>query len=73
MTNWVFTVLMGGPDPAMGGTLDISGFHVSTMKIGNWFSQTYPNFAKGIMVPYTQFVEHVFREFWFSGSGGIEF
>ncbi|KAG1760809.1 hypothetical protein EDD22DRAFT_954637 [Suillus occidentalis] len=57
MTDWVFTVLMGGPDPAMGGALDVSSFHVGTMKIGNWFSQIYPNFTKSVMVPYTQFVE----------------
>ncbi|KAG1722237.1 hypothetical protein EDB19DRAFT_1916781 [Suillus lakei] len=62
MTDWVFTVLMGGPDPAMGGALDISSFHVGTTKMGNRFSQTYPDFAKGIMVPYTQFVERVFSE-----------
>ncbi|KAG2051603.1 hypothetical protein BDR06DRAFT_973702 [Suillus hirtellus] len=68
MTDWVFTVLMGGLDPAMGGALDISSFHVGTTKIGNRFSQTYPNFTKGVMVPYTQFVEHVFHEFRFSGS-----
>ncbi|KIK34920.1 hypothetical protein CY34DRAFT_17381 [Suillus luteus UH-Slu-Lm8-n1] len=62
MTDWVFTVLMGGPDPAMGGALDVSSFHVGTTKIGNRFSQTYPNFTKGVMVPYTQFVERVFPE-----------
>ncbi|KAG1825475.1 uncharacterized protein BJ212DRAFT_1294906 [Suillus subaureus] len=60
MTDWVFTVLMGGLDPAIGGALDISSFH---------FSQTYPDFTKGVMVPYTQFVERVFHEFQFSGSG----
>lgn len=73
MTDWVFTVLMGGPDPAMGGALDVSSFHVGTTKIGNRFSQTYPDFTKGVMVPYTQFVERIFREFRFSGSGSIEF
>ncbi|KAG2341220.1 hypothetical protein BDR05DRAFT_949822 [Suillus weaverae] len=29
MTDWVFTVLMGGLDPAMGGALDVSSFHVA--------------------------------------------
>ncbi|KIK34950.1 hypothetical protein CY34DRAFT_97030 [Suillus luteus UH-Slu-Lm8-n1] len=62
MTNWVFTVLMGGPHPAAGGTLDVSSFHVGTMKLGNRFSQAYPQFSQNIMVPYTQFVECVFRQ-----------
>ncbi|KAG2048879.1 hypothetical protein BDR06DRAFT_1070755 [Suillus hirtellus] len=39
MMDWVFTVLMGGPHPSMGGTLDISSSHVGTTKMGNWFSQ----------------------------------
>ncbi|KAG1877637.1 hypothetical protein DFJ58DRAFT_835374 [Suillus subalutaceus] len=62
MTNWVFTVLMGGPHPAAGGTLDISSFHIGTTKLGNWFSQAYPQFSQNIMVPYTQFIEHVFSD-----------
>ncbi|KAG1794531.1 uncharacterized protein HD556DRAFT_1307913 [Suillus plorans] len=62
MTDWVFTVLMGGPDPAMGGALDISSFHVGATKNNNRFSQTYPDFTQKVMVPYTQFVECVFPE-----------
>lgn len=62
MTDWAFTVLMGGPHPAAGGTLDVSSFHVGTTKLGNWFSQAYPQFSQNIMVPYTQFVERVFRQ-----------
>ncbi|KAG1884560.1 hypothetical protein F4604DRAFT_1676684 [Suillus subluteus] len=53
MTDWVFTVLMGGPHPAAGGTLDISSFHIGTTKPGNQFSQAYPQFSQNIMVPYT--------------------
>ncbi|KAG1796843.1 hypothetical protein EV424DRAFT_1546897 [Suillus variegatus] len=33
MTGWTFSVLMGGPDPSAGGTLDISSFHVGTTNI----------------------------------------
>ncbi|KAG2137515.1 hypothetical protein DEU56DRAFT_756091 [Suillus clintonianus] len=62
MTDWVFTVLMGGPHPAAGGTLDVSSFHVGTTKLGNRFSQAYPQFSQNIMVPYTQFVERVFPD-----------
>ncbi|KAG1771526.1 hypothetical protein EDD22DRAFT_842759 [Suillus occidentalis] len=62
MTDWAFTVLMGGPHPAAGGTLDVSSFHVGTTKLGNRFSQAYPQFSQNIMVPYTQFVERVFPD-----------
>ncbi|KAG1878587.1 hypothetical protein C8R48DRAFT_768145 [Suillus tomentosus] len=62
MTGWVFTVLMGGPHPASGGTLDISSFHIGTTQLGNRFSQAYPQFSQNIMVPYTQFVERVFPD-----------
>ncbi|KAG1894368.1 uncharacterized protein F5891DRAFT_1195351 [Suillus fuscotomentosus] len=62
MTDWVFTVLMGGPYPSMGGILDISSFHVGTTKMGNRFSQAYPHFSENIMIPYTQFVERIFSE-----------
>jgi hypothetical protein len=61
LTDWVFTVLMGGP--AAGGTLDINSFHIGATKLGNPFSQAYPQFRQNIMVPYTQFVERVFRKF----------
>ncbi|KAG2054208.1 hypothetical protein BDR06DRAFT_971661 [Suillus hirtellus] len=61
MTGWVFTVLMGGPHPASGGTLDISSFHIGTTQLGNRFSQAYPQFSQNIMVPYMQFVERVFH------------
>ncbi|KAG1805824.1 uncharacterized protein BJ212DRAFT_1303889 [Suillus subaureus] len=62
MTDWVFTVLMGGPHPDMGRVLDVSSFHVGTTKLGNWFSQAYPHFSQNVMVPYTQFIECVFSE-----------
>ncbi|KAG2072843.1 hypothetical protein BDR04DRAFT_1116731 [Suillus decipiens] len=58
MTDWVFTILMGEPQPTMDGALDISSFHAGTMKLGNRFSQAYPQFSQNIMVPYMQFVEH---------------
>ncbi|KAG2739558.1 hypothetical protein P692DRAFT_20881592 [Suillus brevipes Sb2] len=59
MTDWVFTVLMGGPQPSTGGTLDVSSFHVGKKKMGNRFSQAYPHFSQNIMVSYTQFVERI--------------
>lgn len=62
MTDWVFTVLMGGPHPDMDGALDVNSFHVGTTKLGNRFSQAYPHFSQNVMVPYTQFVERVFRK-----------
>ncbi|KAG1839352.1 hypothetical protein F4604DRAFT_1691291 [Suillus subluteus] len=63
MMDWVFTVLMSGPHPAAGGTLDISSFHIGTTKLGNRFSQAYPQFSQNIMVPYKQFIEHIFHKF----------
>lgn len=73
MTDWVFTILMGGPDPAMGGVLDISSFHVGATKNNNRFSQTYPDFTQRVMAPYTQFVECVFRELIQVGSRGLRY
>ncbi|KAG1745666.1 hypothetical protein EDB19DRAFT_1826664 [Suillus lakei] len=62
MTGWTFSVLMGGPDPVAGGMLDISSFHVGTTKLGNRFSQAYPQFTTNVMLPYLEFVHRAFPE-----------
>lgn len=62
MTGWTFSVLMGGPDPSAGGTLDISSFHVGTTKLGNRFSQVYLQFRTNVMLPYSDFVQRAFHK-----------
>jgi hypothetical protein len=63
LTGWSFTVLMGGPTPALsGGKLDISSFHVGESKMGNLFSKAYPEFNDGIMKPYAEFLKRVYRK-----------
>ncbi|KAG1721858.1 uncharacterized protein EDB91DRAFT_1256317 [Suillus paluster] len=61
-TGWTFSVLLGGPDPSNGGTIDVSSLHVGSMKLGNRFNQAFANFNDNVMVPYYEFVSHVFPE-----------
>ncbi|KAG2135860.1 hypothetical protein DEU56DRAFT_981042 [Suillus clintonianus] len=60
LTGLVFTVLMGGPTPAMGGQIDVQSFHVGATEIGNQFDLAYPEFNSGIMRPWKEFVKRVF-------------
>ncbi|KAG2153797.1 uncharacterized protein EDB93DRAFT_1248695 [Suillus bovinus] len=60
LTGLIFTVLMGGPTPAMGGQVDVQSFHVGATEIGNQFNLVYPEFNSGIMRPWKEFVKHVF-------------
>ncbi|KAG1846149.1 hypothetical protein C8R48DRAFT_779641 [Suillus tomentosus] len=62
MTGWTFLVLMGGPDVAAGGMLDISSFYVGTTKLGNRFSQAYPQFTTNVMLLYSEFIHRAFSE-----------
>ncbi|KAG1892031.1 hypothetical protein F4604DRAFT_1912762 [Suillus subluteus] len=60
LTGLVFTVLMGGPTPTMGGQIEVQSFHVGATEIGNQFDQAYPEFDLEIMRPWKEFVKHVF-------------
>ncbi|KAG1883959.1 hypothetical protein F4604DRAFT_1919757 [Suillus subluteus] len=62
LTGLVFTVLMGGPTPAMGGQIDVHSFHVGATEIGNQFDLAYPEFNSGIMRPWKEFVKCVFHK-----------
>lgn len=62
LTGLVFTVLMGGPTPAMGGQVDVQSFHVGATEIGNQFDLAYPEFNSGIMRPWKEFVKRVFHK-----------
>ncbi|KAG1745512.1 uncharacterized protein EDB91DRAFT_1080406 [Suillus paluster] len=61
-TGWTFSVLLGGPDPSNGGTIDVSSLHVGSTKLGNRFNQVFAKFNDNVMVPYYEFVSHVFSE-----------
>ncbi|KAG1865121.1 hypothetical protein C8R48DRAFT_772824 [Suillus tomentosus] len=56
LTGWSFSVLMGGPTPALGGKIDVSSFHVGRTEMGNLFSEAYPHFNSMIMKPWVEFV-----------------
>ncbi|KAG1845441.1 hypothetical protein F4604DRAFT_1688728 [Suillus subluteus] len=60
LTGLVFTVLMGGPTPTMGGQIEVQSFHVGATEIGNQFDQAYPEFDLEIMRPWKEFVKRVF-------------
>ncbi|KAH7905402.1 hypothetical protein BJ138DRAFT_1230021 [Hygrophoropsis aurantiaca] len=60
VTGWAFTVLMGGPNPSLGGQIDINSFHVGKTELGNLFNRSYPDFETRIMKPYSEFLERVY-------------
>ncbi|KAG2110057.1 hypothetical protein BD769DRAFT_1392363 [Suillus cothurnatus] len=59
LTGLVFTVLIGGPTPTMGGQIEVQSFHVGATEVGNQFNQVYPEFDLGIMQPWKEFVKLV--------------
>ncbi|KAG1805843.1 uncharacterized protein BJ212DRAFT_1303904 [Suillus subaureus] len=61
-TGWTFSVLLGGPDPSNGGAIDVSSLHVGLTKLGNRFNHAFAKFNDNVMIPYYEFVSHVFPE-----------
>ncbi|KAG1723406.1 uncharacterized protein EDB91DRAFT_1255639 [Suillus paluster] len=61
-TGWTFSVLLGGPDPSNEGAIDISSLHVGSTKLGNRFNHVFSKFNENVMLPYYEFVSHVFPE-----------
>ncbi|KAG2109146.1 hypothetical protein DEU56DRAFT_762468 [Suillus clintonianus] len=61
-TGWTFSVLLGGPDPSNGGAIDVSSLHVGSTKLGNRFNHAFSKFNDNVMLPYYEFVSHVFPE-----------
>ncbi|KAG2106955.1 uncharacterized protein F5147DRAFT_653553 [Suillus discolor] len=61
-TGWTFSVLLGGPNPANGGKLDISSLHIGSTTLGNPFNQVFPKFDENVMVPYFEFVSRAFSD-----------
>lgn len=62
LTGWSFSVLMGGPTPALGGKIDVSSFHVGRTEMGNLFSEAYPHFNSLIMKPWVEFINRAHRK-----------
>ncbi|KAG1855835.1 hypothetical protein C8R48DRAFT_776204 [Suillus tomentosus] len=60
--GWTFSILLGGPDPSNGGATDVSSLHVGSTKLGNRFNHTFSKFNDNVMLPYYEFVSHVFPE-----------
>ncbi|KAG2142011.1 hypothetical protein BD769DRAFT_1662128 [Suillus cothurnatus] len=59
LTGLIFTVLIGGPTPTMGGQIEVQSFHVGATEVGNQFDQAFPEFDLGIMQPWKEFIKPV--------------
>jgi hypothetical protein len=62
LTGLIFTVLIGGPTPTMGGQIEVQSFHVGATEVGNQFDQAFPEFDLGIMQPWKEFIKRVFHK-----------
>ncbi|KAG2048384.1 hypothetical protein BDR06DRAFT_1013055 [Suillus hirtellus] len=70
-TGWTFSVLMGGPSPAMGGRIQVESFHVGQTTMGNTFNCAYPHFNERIMMPYADFAKQAFPDAAGKGIAGL--
>ncbi|KAJ3486291.1 hypothetical protein NLJ89_g11825 [Agrocybe chaxingu] len=61
-TGWKFLVLMGGPDPGMGGKITAASYNEGVTKNGKTFAETYLDFKKYCLTPYTTFLEGIYCE-----------
>ncbi|KAF7967194.1 hypothetical protein HWV62_35596 [Athelia sp. TMB] len=59
-TGWSFMVLMGGPYPEDGGSIQTASHHVGLSPMGNNFEQAYPEFQDKIVGPYYEFLRLVY-------------
>ncbi|KAG6826723.1 hypothetical protein H0H92_014715 [Tricholoma furcatifolium] len=59
-TGWYYTVLMGGPNPADNGNINVASLHVGENSNGASFGQAQTNFECHYMEPYAQFLTAAF-------------
>ncbi|KAG6864950.1 hypothetical protein C0993_008388, partial [Termitomyces sp. T159_Od127] len=59
-TGWQFSCVMGGPDPSQDGDICVISYHVGKTPSGKDFAQSYRDFNKYVMAPYTDFLYSVF-------------
>ncbi|KAG1855237.1 hypothetical protein F4604DRAFT_1685728 [Suillus subluteus] len=63
-TGFTFSLLAGGPSPESSGSIDVyrhvDHFHAGHTKFRNDFSKAYPDFEKGIMSPFRDYLYQVY-------------
>ncbi|KAG6807092.1 hypothetical protein H0H92_008818, partial [Tricholoma furcatifolium] len=59
-SGWSFSVLMEGPDPAIGGDINMASYHIGFNAAGRSFSEASTSFERDYMTPYTDFLCQVY-------------
>ncbi|KAG2033359.1 hypothetical protein BDR03DRAFT_1014424 [Suillus americanus] len=62
LTGWEWTVIGGGPDPRLGGMLNVASYHTGINKSSLTWKQATPNFTEKHLNPYLGFLATVFSE-----------
>ncbi|KAG1856118.1 hypothetical protein F4604DRAFT_1931968 [Suillus subluteus] len=62
LTGWEWTVIGGGPDPRLGGMLNVASYHTGINEAGLTWKQATPNFTEKHLNPYLGFLATVFSE-----------
>ena len=61
-TGWLFMVVGGGPDGAKNGKIRTISLHTGKDAYGQTFPKAIPDYVENILVPYSKFLESVYRE-----------
>ncbi|KIK33963.1 hypothetical protein CY34DRAFT_110466 [Suillus luteus UH-Slu-Lm8-n1] len=62
LTGWEWTVIGGGPDPRLGGMLNVVSYHTGINESGLTWKQATPNFTEKHLNPYLGYLATVFSE-----------
>lgn len=62
-TGWSFTVIGGGPDPALDGRIRTVSVHKGLDLYGLTFSKALPKYRETIIQPYSKFLHSVYRKY----------
>jgi hypothetical protein len=61
-TGWSFTLVGGGPDGAKDGKIRTISLHTGKDAYGQTFPKAIPDYLETVLVPYSKFLESVYRE-----------
>lgn len=61
-TGWSFSMIGGGPDGANDGKIRTISLHTGKDVYGQTFPKAIPDYKEAILVPYSKFLESVYRE-----------
>ncbi|KAG2130726.1 hypothetical protein DEU56DRAFT_914724 [Suillus clintonianus] len=62
LTGWEWSVIGGGPDPRLGGMLNVSSYHTGVNQSGLTWKQATSNFTDKHLNPYLSYLGTVFTE-----------